>query len=342
MPRRRLAPVQLDQIIRWIQEGLSQREVSRRLNVSQSVVSRAWNRFIQNDSVAYVHGGGRQRSTTAAQDRLLILNARRNPTYPASRLNRSLRVATGVLISNQTVRRRLHVRGLRARRRVQHPRLNREHRVHRRQWAEEHRNWTLEDWSRCLFTDESRFRLVNSDGRILAWRERGRRYAEQFMVPTTAFGGGSICVWGGICLNQRTELVVLQNTTMTSQRYHDMIIEPIIVPFAAAVGENFILIDDNARPHRSRLVNEALETHAIDRMDWPARSPDMNCIEHVWSEMSRQLSTLEQPINNLEDLSNALRDIWTNLPQNFINRLIESMPRRVECLRRARGGPTRY
>lgn len=342
MSRRRLQPIQLEQIIRWITEGLTQRDVAVRLDCSQSVVNRAWNRYVTNTTAAYIHSGGRQRSTIPAEDRYLQLTARRNPTFSASRINRSLRNATGTIISNQTVRRRLHNIGLRARRRASHPDLNREHRVYRRQWAEEHRNWAINEWRNCLFTDESRFRLYNCDGRILVWREQGQRYNEQFMAPDTAFGGGSICVWGGICFNGRTDLVVLHNDTMTAARYRDMIIEPIIVPFAGAIGDNFILIDDNARPHRARIVTERLQFHGITRMEWPARSPDMNCIEHVWAAMSRQLNTLEHPVDTLEELGDAVRQIWTNLAQDLLNELIQRMPERVRSLIRVRGGPTRY
>lgn len=342
MPLRRLETLELDQLVRWLNAGLSQQEVAGRLQVSQSVVSRAWNRYISTGSAAYTHGGGRGRATTPAEDRLVVLTARRNPTYTASRINSFFRQATGRVISGQTIRRRLHARNLHARRRATHVNLTREHRALRNQWAIEHRDWNVENWSCCLFTDESRFRLYTADGRMLVWRERGQRYNPRFMVPTTAFGGGSVCVWGGICLGGRTDLVVLINASMTATRYRDMVVEPIIIPFAGAIGERFVLIDDNARPHRARIVNERIALHGIARMDWPACSPDMNCIEHVWAVMSRQFARLEQTPQTLEQLANALRRIWHNIPQAIIDNLITTMPDRVRALRLARGGPTRY
>ncbi|UYV61686.1 MAP4K1 [Cordylochernes scorpioides] len=46
------------------------------------------------------------------------------------------------------------------------------------------------------------------------------------------------------------------------------------------MGENFLLMDDNARPHRADVVDTFLQNHAIARMNWPARSPDLNLIDH--------------------------------------------------------------
>lgn len=306
------------------------------------MISRAWNRYVATGSATYRHGGGRERSTTRRQDRFVVLTARRNPTFTASRINSIFRHATGRAISSQTVRRRLHASNLRARRRATHPRLTREQRACRYRWAMEHYQWNFENWRNCLFTDESRFRLYTNDGRILVWRERGQRYNENLRVPTTLFGGGSVCVWGGICFDGRTDLVVLINETMTATRYRDRVIVPIVVPFFGAIGEQFVLIDDNARPHRARIVNECIEAHGITRMEWPPCSPDMNCIEHVWAEMSRQQNRLLQPPQTLDQLANTLRAIWERIPQQFINNLIRGLPNRVRALRRHRGGPTHY
>lgn len=65
------------------------------------------------------------------------------------------------------------------------------------------------------------------------------------MVPTISFGGGSVCVSGGTCFDGRSHLMVLMNASLTSVRYGDMVAEPIIVPFAGAIGEGFVLIHDN-------------------------------------------------------------------------------------------------
>ncbi|GBN35036.1 hypothetical protein AVEN_129147-1 [Araneus ventricosus] len=71
------------------------------------------------------------------------------------------------------------------------------------------------------------------------------------------------------------------NGALTAQRYRDDILRPIVVPYAAAIGDESILMEDNARPHRAELVDNFLFDEGIFRMDWPAYSPDLNPIEHV-------------------------------------------------------------
>lgn len=68
--------------------------------------------------------------------------------------------------------------------------------------------------------------------------------------------------------NERTDLVVLINENMTAVRYRDRAVQSIIEPFADAIGERFVFIDDNARPHHVRIVNNRIEYHDITKMEW--------------------------------------------------------------------------
>ncbi|KAI3352196.1 hypothetical protein L3Q82_005160 [Scortum barcoo] len=127
-----------------------------------------------------------------------------------------LQRATGVNVSTQTIRNRLHEGGLRARRPVVGPVLTAQHRGARLAFAEEHQNLQVRHWRPVLFTDESRFTLSTCDRRERVWRRQGERYAACNVVQHDRFGGGSVIVWGGISMEGRTDLYCLGNGSLTA------------------------------------------------------------------------------------------------------------------------------
>ncbi len=96
---------------------------------------------------------------------------------------------------------------------------------------------------------------------------------------------------------------------------------------ACAIGNNFILMQDNARPHTARVTMDYLSLEGIDVMEWPARSPDLNPIEHTWDYLYRRISQREQRPQTLQDLIQAIVLEWETLPQRLISSTIASMRR---------------
>ncbi|UYV68288.1 hypothetical protein LAZ67_5003704 [Cordylochernes scorpioides] len=109
--------------------------------------------------------------------------------------------------------------------------------------------------------------------------------------------------------------------TFTAQRYRDEILEPYLRPYRDQIDHNLIFMDDNARPHRARLVNEYLQSENIRRMDWPARSPDLNPIEHVWDALGRRIGSRHPSPRTLVELRTALLEEWGLLPLNLLQSL---------------------
>ncbi|GFT00382.1 DDE_3 domain-containing protein [Trichonephila clavipes] len=77
---------------------------------------------------------------------------------------------------------------------------------------------------------------------------------------------------------------------MTDHIYRDVILEQHARLFRGAMGAEFLFMDDNARPHRGNIVDECLQSEDITHMDWPANSPGLNPIEHVWDMLGRRIA----------------------------------------------------
>nr|CAH7725722.1 unnamed protein product [Callosobruchus chinensis] len=134
----------------------------------------------------------------------------------------------------------------------------------------------------------------------------------------------------------------LVSGTMTGAYYLQNIINAIMQPLRNKIGDQVIFMDDNARLHRTRTVQQALENGNIARLEWPAMSPDMNPIENMWDYVSRAIFNQNNPPRSTQELIVVAAEEWDNIPQEVINNLIIGMHRRDDALIRSRGGNTKY
>ncbi|GFW15719.1 transposable element Tcb2 transposase [Trichonephila clavipes] len=224
-------------------------DVAREFDIAHSVVSQQWKSFKTTGMCSRRHGGGRVRSTTPAEDRYIVLSAKRNRRITAQ-----------------------------------------QHRTAHLQFCREHHNWTEQDWACVLFSDESRFSLSSDCRRQLIWHESGTAYRPKNIQEKDRYPTCSIMVWAGIMINGRTRLHVVSNGTMTGQRYIDEVLLPHVRLFRGAVGDKFVFMDDNATCHRTLAVQDCLNSEGIQRLVWPARSPDLNPIENVGDALGRRVA----------------------------------------------------
>ncbi|GFW49037.1 transposable element Tcb1 transposase [Trichonephila clavipes] len=149
-------------------------------------------------------------------------------------------------------------------------------------------------------------------------------------------------VWAGIIINGRTCLHVVANGTMTCQRYIDEVLLPHVSLFRGAIGDKFVFMDDNATCHRTLAFQDCLDSDGIQRLVWPARSPDLNPVENVWDAFGRQVAGRNYPPTNKNTLIRALTEEWDKLHQQLLDNVVQSMVRRVECCITLHGGHILY
>ncbi|GFW51740.1 transposable element Tcb2 transposase [Trichonephila clavipes] len=293
-------------IIGKLEEGRSVTSVAAEFGIAHSIVSRLWRQF--QGTAIRGFSSGRPRGTTPADDRNIVLQARRNRRQTAGEIARP-----------------------------RHRRLDDRYCV--LQWPED---CTVVVCLHDALYDESRFSLSSDSHRILIWRERGSRNHPANIIERDRYGGRGVLVWGGIMLGSRTDLHIFDAGSVNGTRSCNEILLPYVRLFRGAVGLQFLFMDDNAPCHRTVASEQLLESEDIERMDWPSRSPDLNPIEHIWDFLGRHLAARTLPPVTIRELRLALQDERAAMPQQHIDTLILSMDRRCETCQGVRGDDIPY
>ncbi|GFW07124.1 transposable element Tcb1 transposase [Trichonephila clavipes] len=151
-----------------------------------------------------------------------------------------------------------------------------------------------------------------------------------------------IMVWGGIGYPSRTPLVRIAGT-LNSHRYISEVLEPIVLSFLQGLA-TAIFQQDNARPHEARIVIVQMffVNHQIDLLPCPAGSPDVSPIENMWSMVAQRLIQITPLAATPDQLWQRVEAAWSAVPQEQIQSLFESMPRRVVAVISNNGGYSGY
>jgi hypothetical protein len=265
----------------------------------------------------------------------------KNPKQPLTVIQQDFNMSAGVNISISTLRRELHVMGYYAFASCRKPLVSRINQINRLIWAKMRKTW-VDEWLNVIWSDESRFKLFKSDGRIWTWRKPGHRYDCQHLIPTVKFGGGSVMVWGCFSWWGLGPLVTIEGT-LTQKSYKELL-KKHKEAISGACGEDadFWFQQDNAPCHKTNSVKAWMAKNEVRVLPWPAQSPDLNPIEHLWDVLERQIRARNPQPKSLSELKAVLQEEWLKIPQHVYRKLVESMPRRIAAVIESKGMPTRY
>ena len=322
-------------------EGIKQCAIAARVGLTRATVNRILKRHAATGSLVPGKSSGAPRKTTPRQDRALLRMVRQDRFLSARALTVRMRNLYGMRAGRTTVNNRLLSRGYRAYRPTTKHLLTAKHRRLRLEWAQRWRNLAVAHWQHVIFGDESRFQLYPVDDRLRVRCLPGERFRPGCQAHRVQAGGGSVHVWGAFHNSAKSPLV-LPDGYLTGVLYRG-ILQNTLVPFNRHYfGDNYRYQDDNATPHRARVVLDFLQMGNVTKMEQPPRSPDCNPIEYLWEELGQAISSMDNPPQNLDEVRQALLDKWAQIPVQRLQRLVASMPRRLAAIIAARGGNTRY
>ena len=266
-------------------EGYSYGEIAAKLGggVNKSSVLSVCKKFELLGNVRDRPKSSRKKATTKQDDkrivRMVLGDRRKTSKEIASLLNES-----GVKVGARTIRSRLFNAGLKARIPRKKPLLNIGQRKRRMAWATEHLNWTEEQWSKVIFSDESRICLFGSDGIHYVRRRVGEENLPSCTVPTMKHPQ-SVMIWGCMSAVKVGRLQVMEGM-INAKKYIDEVLERKLLQSARDMygdGQPFIFQQDGAPCHTAKICMKWFDDYDVQVLEWPGNSPDLNPIENLWA-----------------------------------------------------------
>ncbi|GFW17864.1 transposable element Tcb1 transposase [Trichonephila clavipes] len=140
--------------------------------------------------------------------------------------------------------------------------------------------------------------------------------------------------------HSRTPLVRIAGT-LNSQRYISEVLKLVVFPYLQGLA-TAIFQQDNERPHVTRIVQKFFVNHQIELLPWQALSPDLSPIENMWSMVAQRLTQITPPAATPNKLWQRVEAALSAVPQEHIQSLFESIPRRVAVVISKNGGYSGY
>lgn len=323
-------------IIRDRKKGESFRKIANKYEISIGAVQHICKKFFTMGIVTNLSGKGRKRLTTPRDDTKIIRLAKQNPKLSS----RNIKETTGLTISTRTIRRRLKDSGLKSCLASKRPHISTTNKHKRLMFAKKYATKPLAFWKQVLWSDESKFELFGQKRRSRVWRKSGDALKERNIQKTVKHGGGNVMVWGCFAWSGVGNLVKIEGI-MTADVYIDILNENLEESVLKTDLEGrYTFQQDNDPKHKAKRTLAFFRSNRIKLLEWPAQSPDMNPIENLWGYLDGHVNKTN--VTNKASYFAALQDAWNQIDSEYLQKLVESMPRRLEAVIKAKGGHTKY
>lgn len=324
-----LSDFEKGQIVEMHRNGVSMREIGRRLTRSDHVIRN----YLRNPQQYDTNRGGGRPRLLENRDTRRLLRAASNSEASVPAMRHQLNAAASRWTLWRELQRSNNVVYKKA---LCKPKLESRHITTRFEWARQ-QIALRHDWSNIIWSDEKKFNLDGPDGFRYYWHDLRK---DQLSYSRRVHGGGAVIVWG--CFGYGGLRLVRIHGKINAQGYQSMLGSELL-PFAEDLGgPNWIFQQDNASIHRAATTLAWFAENAIDVLPWPDRSPDLNPMENVWSMLVRIIYHQGRQYATVSELWNSLEKAMNDIDVTLLQSLIDQMPERLAELLAKKGRSTHF
>lgn len=325
------------------EEGLSWNQLVSRTGKDRKTLRRICKRVKETGNFKDKPRSGRPSKLNDRDRRRVVGILRKSKVKTAEAVRKEASASLHVKVCRNTIAKALKESGFVCRVKRKKPLLTKQHKQKRFAWAKKHETWTVDEWKNVIWSDETAFMLVNGEGREYCWTKQGDVLEEDHVKPTKKFGGGKVMVWGCITyegMGFACKVDDIMDANLYSQILRGELMQTI--DYYHLDHSEIIFQHDGDPKHTSNLAQETLNELGLDVMDWPAQSPDLNPIEHLWNHLKSKLKANDRVFATKEEVWDEIQELMKDENRELCRKFIASMPRRVQAVIQAKGGYTKY
>lgn len=356
--KQHLTDIDIAKLLGLAKAEIPQREIASLMKCSQKAIQHTLATYTFETFQGRNPRRDYQRKTTKREDRYIERALKQYSFTPLQDITNII----GLPISETTVRRRRSEAGLGSYVAAEKPGLSDDIVASRLRWALRYKDWTIEDWKKVIWSDESSMWIGVNPRRQWVIRPPGERLNPKYVKRTFKNAHVKVMVWACFTGDRLGPLVVCDEGGIGANEYEDILydglfslIDDILQPpdsdtIQIADENTFLFMQDNAPCHKAECIHEFLAENDVPVMEWPAQSPDLNPLENLWTDFKarfhqRFMELFHYASKSLEAryrYGEVLQEVWYSQGMEMVEALTTSMPERCAAVIEAKGGWTGY
>jgi transposase len=326
-------------IVGMFRANVKKSTIAKEMGLGISTIHYVISKWLKCGNVNSTPRSGRPPKLGERDARRLVQTIKKNRTATLENIHEKL----GIDVSKRTIQRKLLVLGIQSRSAIRKPFISKVNAMKRLTWCRSHRSWSLKDWKRVIWSDECMIELWQGSRDKRIRRTSLERFNHDCIAPTIKHGGGRLMVWACFRWEKLGPIIVIDRS-MDSQKYIETL-ESHLYPFWKKSKRRIPSLwfqHDGAPCHRAGSVKNWLMGRRIRSLAWPAQSPDLNAIEHVWNILKNKIQGRRPLPQNLEQLKDAIYEEWSSIDPLILRKLVSSMSSRIRSVICCKGYQTKY